>query len=59
MFYPYVGDCDAHYHRAIEAGATSLEAPAGQAYGDRRAAVKYPWDNRWYMATHLKNVSLP
>ena len=56
MFYLYVEDCDACYQRAIQGGATSIEAPADQPYGDRRAAVKDAWDNQWYMATHVRDV---
>ena len=59
MFYLYVEDCDALYHRAIQAGATSIEVPADQPYGDRRAAVKDPCDNLWFMATYVKDVPLP
>jgi PhnB protein len=58
MFYYYVEDCGAVYERAIKAGATSIEAPAEQAYGDRRAAVMDAWGNLWFMATHVKDVSL-
>lgn len=57
MFYMYVADADATYERAIRAGGKSIEAPADQPYGDRRAAVEDPFGNRWYMATHIKDVS--
>ena len=50
MFYAYVDEVDAWYRRALAAGATSLEAPALQPYGERRAAVRDPFDNRWYLA---------
>lgn len=36
----YVPDADAVYQRALEAGATSLEEPVDQFYGDREAGVK-------------------
>lgn len=51
MFYLYVPDVDALYARAVNAGGTSLEAPANQPYGDRRAAVTDAFGNQWYMAT--------
>ncbi len=38
----YVPDADAVYHRAIEAGATSIEEPVDQFYGDREAGIKDP-----------------
>ena len=50
MFYAYVDDVDAWYRRALDAGATSIEAPALQPYGERRAAVRDRFDNQWYLA---------
>jgi len=52
----YVEDCDALYERALGAGATSLSAPADQPYGDRSAGVVDPFGNRWFIATHIKDV---
>ena len=48
----YVPDADAVYHRALELGATSLEEPVDQFYGDREAGVKDPTSNEWWIATH-------
>jgi PhnB protein len=53
MFYLYVENADAWYERAIEAGAASISPPADQHYGDRVAAVRDPFGNEWYMATHI------
>jgi PhnB protein len=50
MFYVYVDDVDAWYRRALDAGATSIEPPALQPYGERRAAVRDAFDNQWYLA---------
>jgi PhnB protein len=50
MFYLYVDDVDAWYRRALAAGAVSMEAPALQPYGERRAAVRDAFDNQWYLA---------
>jgi PhnB protein len=55
--YLYVHDADAVYQRALQAGATSLMAPADQFYGDRSAGVKDPVGNRWWIATHKEDVS--
>ena len=49
----YVPDTDAAYARAIEAGATSIEAPRNAPYGDRAAGVKDAWGNSWFVATYL------
>jgi uncharacterized glyoxalase superfamily protein PhnB len=54
MFYLRVDHCDAVYQRALQAGAKSIETPADQPYGDRRAAVEDGWGNLWYMATPIK-----
>src|SRR4029453_1760720 len=50
MFYVYVDDVDAWNRRALGAGAPSIEPPALQPYGDRRAAVRDAFDNQWYLA---------
>jgi len=48
----YVPDADAVYQRALDAGATSVEEPVDQFYGDREAGVKDPTGNVWWIATH-------
>ena len=50
-FYLYVDDVDAAYARALGAGATAVEAPVDQPYGDRRAAVEDRFGHVWYLAT--------
>jgi PhnB protein len=52
-FYLYVPAADAVYRKALAAGATSMSEPADQPYGDRTAAVRDPWGNEWYIATHI------
>lgn len=54
--YLYVADVDGTYKRALEAGATSVQRPADQPYGDRNAGVKDPFGTTWYIATHIKDV---
>jgi PhnB protein len=49
----YVPGTDAAYARAMEAGATSIEAPEDKPYGDRSAGVKDAWGNSWFIATYL------
>ena len=56
--YLYLEDTDDAYRRALEAGATSLEEPKDQFYGDRRAMVKDPFGNTWQIATHKEDLSL-
>jgi len=55
----YVPDTDTAYKRALEAGATSVDEPVDQAYGDRYAGVKDPFGNVWYIATHLRDFTIP
>jgi PhnB protein len=58
FLYLYVDDSDATYRRALEAGATSLEAPRDTPYGDRRGMVEDPCGNVWQIATHMEDVPL-
>jgi uncharacterized glyoxalase superfamily protein PhnB len=51
FLYVYVVDADSTYRRAIEAGATSLEAPWDVPYGERRGMVEDAWGNVWQIAT--------
>jgi PhnB protein len=53
----YVTDCDAVYRQALAAGAKSEREPADQFYGDRMAGVVDPFGYRWYLGTHIKDVS--
>ena len=55
--YVYVEDTDAAYKRAIEAGATSLQEPKDQFYGDRSAGVKDEFGNQWFIGTHIEEMS--
>ena len=51
FLYVYVEDASATYQRALQAGATSIEAPLDTPYGDRRAMVRDAWGNAWQIAT--------
>ncbi len=48
--YVRVDDVDALFERATQAGATVLEKPADQPYGERRCALEDPEGHRWYFA---------
>ncbi|HXW18832.1 MAG TPA: VOC family protein [Candidatus Acidoferrales bacterium] len=52
----YLADTDAAYERAISAGAKTLREPRDEVYGDRSAGVTDPFGNRWFFATHIKDV---
>jgi PhnB protein len=57
MFYLYVPNMDDVYKQALAAGATSFQEPTDQPYGDRNAGVKDAFGNKWYIATHVKDVA--
>jgi PhnB protein len=57
VHYCYVDDVDATYRAALAAGARSILAPTDQPYGDRCCGVVDPFDNRWWIATHLRDVT--
>jgi PhnB protein len=52
----YVNDTDTVYARALRAGATSLREPRDEPYGDRNSGVLDAFGNRWFIATHIKDV---
>jgi PhnB protein len=58
MFYLYVPNMEAVYKQVLAAGATSFQEPTDQPYGDRNAGVKDAFGNKWYIATHVKDVAL-
>jgi PhnB protein len=49
----YVPNTDEAYHRAVEAGAKTLQAPADMFYGERSASVADVAGNHWYLATRF------
>jgi len=53
----YTEDCDAMYAQAVAAGAQSIREPMDQPYGDRMSGVKDPFGYKWWIATHVKDVS--
>lgn len=55
--YVYVDDVDAHFAQARDAGATILEEPTDQFYGDRRYGAEDPEGHVWYFATHVRDVA--
>jgi len=55
FLYVYVDDADAAYRRAVDAGATTLEAPLDTPYGDRRAMVRDPFGNVFQIAHPVRD----
>jgi PhnB protein len=56
--YLYVPDTDKLYLQALAAGATSIMEPADQFYGDRNAGVVDAEGNKWWIGTHIEDVSM-
>jgi PhnB protein len=55
----YVEDADAAFKKALAAGATSIDEPRDQDYGERSATVKDVAGNVWYIATHRGENYIP
>ncbi|MFQ5740685.1 MAG: VOC family protein [Acidobacteriota bacterium] len=55
--YVYVDDVDEHFDHAKKAGATILEEPQDQFYGDRRYGAADPEGHHWYFAQHVRDVA--
>lgn len=49
----YVSDVDATYQRALDAGGISVQEPVQKGDPDRRAGVKDPAGNTWWIATQV------
>jgi uncharacterized glyoxalase superfamily protein PhnB len=56
-FYLYVQDADTTYRTALDAGGESVEKPDNKFWGDRVGTVKDFAGNRWWIATHVEDVS--
>ncbi len=55
----YVKDADSVYQSALAAGATSVQEPIDQFYGDREAGVHDLGGNHWYISTHKATGDVP
>jgi uncharacterized glyoxalase superfamily protein PhnB len=53
FLYVYPENVHETYQRATEARAETLEVPAAQRYGDRRAMVKDPGGTLWQIASQM------
>lgn len=49
----YVPDVDATYQKALAAGGVSVQEPEKKDDPDRRAGVKDPTGNTWWLATQV------
>lgn len=56
-FMIYVEDCEAAWKKALDAGATSIQEPTDQFWGDRTARFADPHGYRWAVAQKVRDVS--
>ncbi len=56
LVHVYVDDVDAHYARAVEAGAVIHAGLEDTPYGDRRYDAEDPEGHRWSFAQHVRTV---
>lgn len=54
----YVPDVDATTKQAASAGAKITRPVEDQFYGDRTAGLEDPFGYKWYLATHIRDVSM-
>ena len=53
----YVKDVDAVVKQAVALGATLTRSVENQFYGDRSGGLTDPFGHRWYVSTHVEDVS--
>lgn len=53
----YVEDVDATVNKALVAGAKLVKQVSDQFYGDRNGAVEDPFGHRWFISTHIEDLS--
>ncbi len=56
MLHIYVPNTDVSYHRAIEAGASSVREPGESGDGLRRGGVRDSWGNEWWFSSPVKSA---
>nr|HAT8713966.1 VOC family protein [Legionella jordanis] len=53
----YVKDVDAVAALAVQHGAKLLREVSDQFYGDRSGSLEDPFGHKWYIATHIEDLS--
>jgi PhnB protein len=53
----YIEDVDTVFDRAIEAGASPEGEVEDQFYGDRTGRFVDPFGHKWFIATHVEDIS--
>jgi len=58
MLYVYVDEVDAHFQRAVAAGANVVLTPDDRPWGDRTYQVTDPQGHQWTFAQHVRDVTM-
>jgi len=53
----YVDDVDAVFQRAVDAGAHADRPVENQFYGDRSGQFTDPFGHKWFVATHIEDIT--
>ncbi|MFZ4763581.1 MAG: VOC family protein [Roseimicrobium sp.] len=53
----YVPAVDAAFAQAVAAGATVIQEPSDQFWGDRSVRLEDPFGHRWSLATHIEELT--
>lgn len=53
----YTEDVDALFAQAVAAGAKVLRPVENMFYGDRAGSIEDPFGHKWYLSTHVEEVS--
>lgn len=54
----YVKNVDSVVERSMAAGAKLIRSVEDMFYGDRSGGVEDPYGHKWYVATHIEDLSL-
>ena len=58
MLYLYVDNVDELYEQALGvSGANPVRELKDELYGDRAGCIEDEWGNKWWIATHIEDVS--
>nr|XP_061806032.1 uncharacterized protein Mb0911c-like [Nerophis lumbriciformis] len=53
----YVDDVNAHFEKAMKAGAVEIRPLMDQFYGDRSGTLKDPFGHMWIIASHIEDLT--
>jgi uncharacterized glyoxalase superfamily protein PhnB len=57
VHFAHVDEVDVVFRKALAACASPISEPSEQPWGDRVGGFHDPFDNRWWVATHLRDFA--